>query len=190
MNNADWTATLAAIDDRIWADPALGTVLRVLSATQQDCVCLCTGVATLPYVEYLRDGLKMSSRMIIHLDPAAKAFESAVQYQLEADIRLASHVQPLADFASDIARHRIDLLIADVTPDNKSETDALIALLGDCALLVALAGDTVRNQLEQEYADEYFVAYAGAEDEALIMTRKGRQHRLSRRGGRRARPGR
>lgn len=166
-------------------DENLGRALRVVAGMQQEAVCLCSGPAVLPYVNWLRDGLKMSSRLIIHLDPAHEALGPAVQSQLDNDIRIAGHFQDIGSFSADIARHRIDLLVAAIDDANKIEMDGLIALLNDCALFVGIADSRVQQQMQEDYSRDYFLASLGDGKNALMLTRKGRQHHLSRRGGRR-----
>lgn len=181
----NWLSTLQREGVGSAYDEGLGRALRVVAGMQQDAVCLCTGPAVLPYVNWLRDGLKMSSRLIIHLDPAYEALTPAVQSQLDKDIRMAGHFQDLDSFSADIARHRIDLLVAAIDDANKAVIDGLVALLNDCALFVAIADSRMQEQMRADYSNEYFLASLGDKQSALMLTRKGRQHHLSRRGGRR-----
>lgn len=181
----NWLSSLQSMGVDEVCDKDLGHALRVIAGMQQDAVCLCSGPATLPYINWLRDGLKMSSRMIIHLDPAHESLGPAVQTQLERDIRIAGHFQDIESFSADIARHRVDLLVAAVDEANRAAMDGLIALLNDCALFVGIADAQMQERLWKDYADDYFLAPLGSGQRALMLTRKGRQHRLSRRGGRR-----
>lgn len=181
----NWLSRLQACGVCEAFDEGLGRTLRVVAGMRQDAVCLCTGPQVLPYVGWIRDGLKMSSRMIIHLDPAREALGPAIQSQLDKDIRIAGHFQDLESFSADIARHRVDLLIAGVDDSNKTAMDGLIALLNDCALFVGIAEPRMQERMWRDYSDEYFLASLGDNRSALMLTRKGRQHRLARRGGRR-----
>lgn len=180
----NWLSRLYGLGVGESYDESLGRVLRVLAGMQQDAVCLCSGPAVLPYVNWLRDGLRMSSRMIIQLDPVCEALGPAVQSQLEIDIRVAGHFQPVESFSADVARHRVDLLVAGVDVANRDAIDGLIALLNDCALFVGIADPQIQARLLSDYSDDYFTASLGEKQSAVMLTRKGRQHRLSRRGGR------
>ena len=61
---------------------------------------------------------------------------------------------------------------------------SLMPLLADEALMVILADEDLQRDLRSDYDTEYFVAGAGT-GAALLLCRKGRQHRLGRRGSRR-----
>ena len=180
---ASWLDSLAATEE-VDHEKSLGRALRVIAGARQDAVCLCSGIRALPYVEWLRDGLRMSSRLIIHLDPEYSSLSDAMQNQADLDIRVAGHFQDLAGFIRDISHHRIDLLVADIDDTNRAVMHGLISLLSDGALLVAIADVAEQQQLRSDYATEFFVSSLGEQGSAIMMTRKGRQHRLSRRGGR------
>jgi len=179
-----WLENLAAENVHARFDASLAETLRVVAGMRQDAVCLCSGPGALPYVGWLRDGLRMSSRLIIHLDPSLDRLEKLIRHQQDDDIRVAGHFQDLQSFGRDIARHRIDLLVADFDGDNRHAMGSLMSLLTDEALMVILADEDLQCDLRSDYATEYFVADAGS-SAALLLSRKGRQHRLARRGSRR-----
>jgi len=184
-NHDNWLGRLAAAGVCLEFDSVLAETLRVVAGVRQDAVCLCSGPGTLPYVGWLRDGLRMSSRLIIHLEPSLEKLGNLVQQQLDDDIRVAGHFQDLESFSRDIARHRIDLLVAELNDANRAAMGGMISLLTDEALMVIVADGKLQPELRSDYADEYFVAPVGSHTAALMLSRKGRQHRLVRRGSRR-----
>ena len=63
----------------------------------------------------------------------------------------------------------------------------LLSLLNDNALMVVMAKDAVRELLHKKYSADYFFAQVGSNQQAMVLARKGAQHRVTRRAARRKR---
>lgn len=183
--NRQWQADLhdAGLDFVI--DESLGPVLRALSGLNERAVCLCSGTGSLPYVNWIRDGLSMNGRLIIHLAPECTNLDSVVQQQLDADIRVASHYQEVSSFCADIAVHRLDLIVVDIAAGGQDTLEHWVPLLKDNAMLIAIGSKDVMQLIIDHCKTELFFADIGARGSAAMLTKKGVQHRLVRRSGRR-----
>jgi len=120
----------------------------------------------LPYLPWVRDGLSMTSKLIVLLDPLQTDYSASLQRQMDIDIRIAVHTQDAAGFASDVSQHQVDLLVG--APQHLPMT-----MLKESGLAVLIG--------TREIPDGYFGAPVG--DSAVVITRPGIQHRLSRRRG-------
>jgi hypothetical protein len=187
-DSQEWLADLQQAGIGHDFDDSLAAILRVVASIHQRPVCLCSGVEVLPYVNWLRDGMSMSGRLIIHLAPEHRELDEIVQRQLDSDIRVASHYQDIQRFCADISQHRVDLLLVDVGDDSSTGLDGLMPLLNENALSIVLAKKVIQEILFERYSSDYFVAPISASGQALMLARVGQQHQLGRRRGRNNRP--
>ena len=160
-DSLEWLADLQQADIGHDFDDGLAATLRVVASIHQDPVCLCSGVEVLPYVNWLRDGMSMSGRLIIHLAPEHRELDEIVQRQLDSDIRVASHYQDIQLFCADISQHRVDLLVVDVGDDSYAGLDALMPLLSQNALTIVLAKKAIQEILSERFSSDYFIAPIG-----------------------------
>lgn len=184
LDSRKWLADLQLAGIGHDFDDNLAAILRVAASVHEHSVCLCSGVEVLPYIDWLRDGMSMSGRLIIHLAPDRRELDEIVQRQLDSDIRIASHYQEIERFCADISQHRVDLLIVGVGEDNRSGLDGLMSLLSQNALLIVLARKSIQESLSERYSADYFLAPIGTSGQTLMLTRMGKQHQLERRRGR------
>lgn len=168
-------------------DESLAAVIRIAAGQNPDAVCMCSGVAALPYANWILDGMAMTGRLIIHVDPAHSELDSIVQQQLDKDIRAASHYQEISSFCTDIASHRLDLLVIEMNDRICEYSAQLLSLLNDNALMVVMAKDAVRELVHKNHSADYFFAQLGANQQAMVLARKGAQHRVTRRAAQRKR---
>jgi len=187
FDSDEWLAALQSVHSDLACDPSLAATIRIAAGSKSNAVCLCSGTASLPYAVWLRDGMAMTARLIIHLDPANKEFATVVQQQLDSDIRLASHYQEISSFCDDIARHRLDLVVVDLNDRNRRHCAHLLSLLSDNGLMIVVADENVQERLHAELSNDYFFAPTGANQQAMMLSRKGMQHRVTRRSARRKR---
>ena len=187
-DSQEWIAGLKQADIGHDFDDSLAAILRVVASIHQHPVCLCSGVEVLPYVNWLRDGMSMSGRLIIHLAPEHRELDEMVQRQLDSDIRVASHYQDIQRFCADISQHRVDLLVVDAGDDSNAGLDGLMSLLDQNALSIVLAEKAIQEILFERYSSDYFVAPISTGGQALMLARVGQQHELGRRRGRNNRP--
>ncbi len=187
---ADYDAWLAALNDAQVTcvhDEALAEILRAAAIANESSVCLCSGQAVLPFVNWIRDGMGMDSRLVIHLPSAKRDFDELVQIMLDGDIRIASHFQDTEDFCNDISHHRLDLLVIECGIGEVDLIEKVFSLANDRAMIFVLADKNTQGALREKLSDDYFFAQAGAMQLAQLLTRKGVQHRLKRKSrGRRA----
>ena len=180
-----WIADLESENIGQDFDDDLAAVLRVAAALIEQCICICSGSAALPYVTWLRDGMSMSGCLIIHLDPARQHLDSVVQKQLDSDIRVSSHYQAAREFCIDISRHRVDLLLLTVDDGDMESLEEFSALLNENALMIVLASPQTQEKLRARYSSAYFLAPVGGQGRAIMLARKGMQHQRVRRSERR-----
>jgi hypothetical protein len=188
VDSQKWLADLQQADIGHSFDDGLAAILRVVASIHQHPVCLCSGVEVLPYVNWLRDGMSMSGRLIIHLAPEHRELDEMVQRQLDSDIRVASHYQDIQRFCADISQHRVDLLVVDAGDDSNAGLAGLMSLLNQNALSIVLAKKAIQEILFERYSSDYFVAPISTGDQALMLARVGQQHQLGRRRVRSNRP--
>ncbi len=162
-------------------DSAIAAKLRVIANLKHSSVNLISGMRTLAYAPWICDGLSMDSRLIMHLNPTDSNFNSALQSQAQRDIRVAAHVQDLAEFVRDIAHHRLDLVCVDADETDDATLATLFTLVNDSGLLIVLGASNLLQRVERIFCGEVFVAEVQSDDDAIIVTRKGKQHRLKRR---------
>jgi hypothetical protein len=192
VNNRDADAWLemlqaAGVDDPI--DMALAETLRIAASVRDDAVCLCSGPAVLPYVHWIRDGLPMTGRVIVHLDPSHETLRDVVQTQPDSDIRVASHFQEIASFCDDISHHKLNIIVIEIDDDTVRCVPALTGLLTSSSIMVCLLKEGAEEVLRNDFSTDFFFAPIGSQGRALMMAKKGMQHHLERRSRRRNRKG-
>lgn len=145
-------------------DPILARALRVISNRGDHAVGMIVGEAALPYLPWVRDGLSMSSKLIVLLEPRERDFSAALEQQMALDIRIAAHTQDPRAFAADVSDHRVDLLVGALgqLPLEMMKESGQAVLIGSLSI-----------------PDGYFGAPVG--ESSVMITLPGRQHRLSRR---------
>jgi hypothetical protein len=177
----------AGVDDPF--DMALAETLRIAASVRDDAVCLCSGPAVLPYVHWIRDGLPMTGRVIVHLDPSHETLRDVVQTQPDSDIRVASHFQEIASFCDDISHHKLNLIVIGIDDDTMRYVPELTGLLTSSSIMVCLLKEGAEEVLRNDFSTDFFFAPIGSQGRAVMMTKKGMQHRLERRSRRRNRKG-
>jgi hypothetical protein len=193
VNNRDadaWLEMLQAAGVNDPFDLALAETLRIAASVRDDAVCLCSGPAVLPYVHWIRDGLPMTGRVIVHLDPSHETLMDVVQTQPDSDIRVASHFQEIASFCDDISHHKLNLIVIDIDDDDTIRcVPALTGLLTSSSIMVCLLKEGAEEVLRNDFSTDFFFAPIGSQGRALMIAKKGMQHHLERRSRRRNRKG-
>ena len=161
--------------------------LRVHAGTRIGGVILSAGRQVIPYVSWIQDGMSMSSRIILHTESETTA--ELVRPQYATDIRIATHVQDLSSFLSDIEEHRFDLIVMDVDDVGEDRIVEIAERVGDLGLLVGIGSTGSLVSLIQGFEETHFHCALGTTAHCAAFARKGLQHRASRRGGRRGRAG-
>lgn len=159
----------------------LAALLRILTAQKDYAVVLISGSHTLSYIPWIRDGMSMNSRLIIHQQERDIPLEDLLNHQLAIDIRLASHFQDVSSFTDDISQHKLDMVLVDHSASVK-DIQNWLKLLSDGGLLICPAADSVQSKIEQNCSQDHFITRV--EGTVLLVSRKGNQHR-AKRGGRR-----
>lgn len=161
-------------------DAGLAGWLRVMAGAGSSTVALVTGTGAVAYVSWLQDGMSMSSRLILHTGSARVL--DAVRPHFATDIRLALHHQDLAEFLSDIEKHRFDFIVVDLDDTAAAVVPILVERLTEHGLLAAIGTKARRDDLIQNSRASFFFCSVG---ECTVLSRKSLQHRAVRRGGRR-----
>ncbi len=180
-----WLQLVATLNPAFSFDAETGQLLRVTSSLADYGVLLCSGVSALPYVPWLRDGMTMNSRLVIHLPPQANQAQELLTQQTQTDIRVAGHIQNTAEFLDDISHHRMNLLLLELSDDSLQCLAQWQAILADNGLLVLLGDEQQLQSVRESHAEQYFFAGANSASPPpgiLLMAPKGLQHKASRRG--------
>jgi len=158
-------------------------LLRVFAGTKNAGVTLATGTQSIPYVDWVQDGMAMNCRLILH--SASKIIADLIQPHFATDIRIATHQQDFSMFLSDIEEHRFDLILLDVDEITARDSTIVVERLTEHGLLVAFGNGTELEDLACRCADSHFCSWLGGANFCVALSRKGLQHRAVRRGGRR-----
>lgn len=179
----NWLKTLAdnGIGNGFHSD--IASLLRVFAGTKNGGVTLATGTQSIPYVDWVQDGMAMNCRLILH--STSKIVDDLIQPHFSTDIRIATHQQDFSTFLSDIEEHRFDLILLDVDEITTGESTTVVERLTDHGLLIALGNCAELEDLEFRCADSHFCSWIGSSNLCVALSRKGLQHRAVRRGGRR-----
>lgn len=165
--------------------PDVASQLRVFAGTRAGGITLCTGKLTLPYVDWIQDGMSMSSRLLIHTEN--DAIIDLVRPHYSTDIRVATHLQELSSFLSDIEEHRFDMVLIDANDIGEHTVREVTRRVGDHGLLVGVGAPAALERLNLDLEGTHFSCRLGDSAHCIAFSRKGLQHRASRRGGRRGR---
>ena len=184
-----WLELLQAVGVDGPFDRALADTLRIAASVRDDAVCLCSGPSVLPYVYWIRDGLPMTGRVIVHLDPSRETLGAVVQTQPDSDIRVATHFQDMASFCDDISHHKLNLIVVEVDDDTIRCLPKLVDMLSNNSLMVCLLNEGAEEALRNDFSSEFFFASIGSHGRSIMMAKKGMQHSLERRSRRRNRKG-
>lgn len=155
--------------------------LRVLASLKDNSVFLVSGTGALPYIPWLRDGMPMNGRLIVHLEPGHDALDTLLKSQLHDDIRVAAHSQELPLFCADIARHKLDFVLLDAGTNLAIVLPLIREMLGDHALLIVLLKQGEQIHRVAKISADFFMAPLDESQTAWMLARKGRQHRTARR---------
>jgi hypothetical protein len=179
----NWLRTLTenGMGARFQSD--IASVLRVFAGTKNGGVTLAAGTQSIPYVDWVQDGMAMTCRLILH--STSKKVADLIQPHFSTDIRIATHLQDFSMFLSDIEEHRFDLILLDVDEVTARESTTVVDRLTDYGLLVGFGDRAELEDLIRRCADSHFCSRLGASDHCVALSRKGLQHRAVRRGGRR-----
>jgi hypothetical protein len=150
-------------------------VLRVVAATRTGGVVLCAGTRTIPYVDWIQDGMSMSSRLILHVTRSSTAELTRPRYA--ADIRLAIHVQDLGEFLSDIEGHRFSLVVIDADEVGKALASVMAQRVDEQSLLVGVGDAAAIHDMTRGLEDSHFACRLAGSLECVAFSRKGLQHR-------------
>ncbi len=166
--------------------PSLAALLRNL-ATLGDCTLLMSsGPACLPYVPWLRDGMSMNNRLIVHQNSDQQNLQPLLLRQQQQDIRVAHHFQNAEEFIADIAHHRFQLLLLDVSTLVLESLSLWEGLLQDQGMIVLLSPRVIAGDRMALLQQHYLLAPLNETETALMLCRKGLQHTRKRRGRRRS----
>lgn len=179
----NWLKTLAdnGIGNGFHSD--IASLLRVFAGTKNAGVTLATGTQSIPYVDWVQDGMAMNCRLILH--SASKIIADLIQPHFATDIRIATHQQDFSMFLSDIEEHRFDMILLDVGEITTRELTTVVERLTEHGLLVAFGNGAELEDLTARCADSHFCCWLGGTNFCVALSRKGLQHRAVRRGGRR-----
>lgn len=181
----EWLDELAEHDIGVGFLPELASQLRVLAGTRSGGVVLCSGKQIIPYVDWIQDGMSMSSRLILHSGSEATA--QLIKPHYSSDIRVATHVQELGTFLSDIEAHQFDLVLIDSDEVSEDRIHTVAERVGEQGLLVCLGGHSSLQHLDRTFSETHFSCRLGISAHCMALSRKSLQHRATRRGGRRRR---
>lgn len=182
-----WLQSITPLNPAFQFETDTAQLLRITASLADYAVLLCSGVSALAYVPWLRDGMTMNSRLVIHLPPQAKPAQELLTQQTQTDIRVAGHIQDTAEFLEDISHHRMNLLLLELNDDSLQSLAQWQAILADNGLLVLLGNANELNTVRDSHAEQFFFASAPtllSSVGVLLMSPKGMQHKTSRRGGR------
>ncbi len=178
----DWLSALAEINPKLPFCEEQAALIRILASQKDYAVMVASGPGTLNYVPWLRDGMSMNNRLIIHQTPEYKQYEPSLGAQLAIDIRLAAHFQEVDAFTTDIAHHKVDMVLLDWTAEVQ-DVENWLSLMSDFGLLICLASAGITPELKAACAEEFFLTEQSGN--IILIARKGIQHRAKRRGRRR-----
>ncbi len=136
-------------------------------------------------MDWIQDGMPMDTRLILHAQSEATAWLIRPHYS--TDIRVATHIQDFSKFLSDIDEHRFDLVLIDADEITEGQTRTVVERVTDHGLLVSVGDHAMLKLLIQRFVDSHFYCWLGGSARCAALSRKGLQHRASRRGGRRRR---
>ncbi|MEM8500635.1 MAG: hypothetical protein AAF542_21655 [Pseudomonadota bacterium] len=182
-----WLKSITPLDPAFEFEAETARLLRITASLADYGVMLCSGVSALAYVPWLRDGMTMNSRLVIHLPPQSIQAQELLTQQTQADIRVAGHIQNTAEFLDDISHHRMNLLLLELSEDSLPSLPQWQAILADNGLLVLLGNEEALSTLRDSHAEQFFFASVPtllSSTGVLLMSPKGLQHKTSRRGGR------
>lgn len=182
-----WLHAVTSLNPDSAFNAETGQLLRITASLSDYAVLLCSGISALAYVPWLRDGMTMNSRLVIHLPPQANRAQELLTQQTQTDIRVAGHIQNTAEFLDDISHHRMNLLLLELSSDSLQSLPQWQTILADNGLLVLLGDETSLKSVRESYSEQFFFANAESSSSGtsvLLMSPKGLQHKTSRRGGR------
>ena len=183
----DWLKSLQQNDICKLFHPHTAAWLRVMAGTKNGAVVLVTGTEAIPYVDWLQDGMAMNSRLILHNQ--SEQVTRLVRPHFSTDIRVATHVQDLVTFLTDIEQHRFDIVVADVNETDPKAITTMLERMAVHGLLIGIGADLRLNHLLRICGDDYFFCSIEQPVNGVVLCRKSIQHRAVRRGGRRRKRG-
>ena len=181
----NWLNELAKHDIGSGFRVDVASQLRVHAGTSIGGVILSAGRQVIPYVDWIQDGMSMSSRLILHTESEKTA--ELIRPRYSTDIRIATHVQDLSSFLSDIEEHRFNLIVMDADDVGGDGIAEIRERVGEQGLLVGIGSAGSLASLIQDLEGTHFHCALGKTAHCAAFARKGLQHRVSRRGGRRGR---
>ena len=179
----DWLKSLQQNDIGKSFHTRTATWLRVMAGTKSGAVVLVTGKETIPYANWMQDGMAMNGRLILH--NKSEQVIQLVQPHFSTDIRVATHAQDFAAFLLDIEEHKFDFVVADLNEIDSNAVSTMLERIAEHGLLIGIGTDTQLNHLVRICGDEYFFCSIDQPGHGVILSRKSIQHRAVRRGGRR-----
>ena len=179
----DWLKSLQQNGIGKSFQPHTAAWLRVMAGTKNGAVVLVTGIEAIPYVAWLQDGMAMNSGLILHNQ--SEQVIQLVQPHFSTDIRVATHVQDIVTFLTDIEEHKFDFVVVDINETVPAAITTMLVRMADHGLLIGIGADPQLNHLVQLCGDEYFFCSIDQLGNSVALSRKGIQHRAVRRGGRR-----
>ncbi len=191
-NFQDWYRALTELHQTDTYDEQVAQQLRVMIGLKPYAVALLSGANTLVYTPWLLDGMHMNSRMVLHQTSSSEPLQALVQQQLDHDIRITAHVQPVKSFTEDIAKNRLDVILTALESETDPALDYWQSLLSESGIGVVFAAPEVSAQVQEEYEKDYFFSCLNGSEhsiDCLFMARKGSQHRRVRRSKSRAKTG-
>ncbi len=191
-NFQDWYRALTELHQTDTYDEQAAQQLRVMIGLKPYAVALLSGANTLVYAPWLLDGMHMNGRMVLHQTSSSEPIQALVQQQLDHDIRITAHVQPVKSFTEDIAKNRLDVILTALESETDPALDYWQSLLSESGIGVVFAAPEVSAQVQEEYEKDYFFSCLNGSEhsiDCLFMARKGSQHRRVRRSKSRAKTG-
>ena len=178
-----WLETLQHQKLGLAFEPDLAAWVRVIAGSRGSGVFFSSGGESLPYADWLQDGMLMTSRLIVHNQSKAADKMAAPHYA--TDIRVATHYQDIESFLVDMARHEFDVMMIDFTDVDIKVAPTTFDRLSNHGLLIGLGNAAALSQLVRDNAQTYFSANLTQTGNCVVFSKKGMQHLAVRRGGRR-----
>ena len=113
-----------------------GALMRTLAATKPSGVVLVLGARHPDAVVWLMDGLDITTRLVVLVESADVS--KAVAKRLGDDIRIATHVQPVLSFLTDIKSHRMDMIVCDTRITSPQLLQTILSLLAPGGIVMCL----------------------------------------------------
>ena len=166
-------------------DKSLAEQIRLQARVHSGGIIFVSGISNTIYAPWVMDGMSMSTRLLVHIDPdnAPSLDVQTLNRIFDHDIRVAAHIQDSASFVQDLSKYQFDLIVI-ATTNVLTSAPALKERLSENGTIIIVEGGSSDYS---SFCDEYFVAPAGENHNACMMCRLSDHKNTTRKGGRRGR---